>query len=192
MAAEFEIRVWWRSVRADFAHYCTIHRATTRLDRLLLPLRAPSLLALAVYRYGAWLYRKPRPPIGLRVLYILLFETVRHATGIHIQRWAEIDESVWLESHAPIVLGARSVARGTRIYGGVTLGAAGTRERRGVPSIGRNVVIGPGAAVVGPVEVPDNTVIGPNTLITNSPSSGAWLGSPPMRWKRDPQLLVPA
>jgi len=117
---------------------------------------------------------------------------VRHATGILIHRWAEIDESVWLESHAPIVLGARRVARGTRIYGGVTLGSGGTRGRRGVPSIGRNVVIGPGAAVVGLVEVPDNTVIGPNTLITSSPSSGAWLGSPPMRWRRDPQLLVPA
>jgi serine O-acetyltransferase len=192
MAAEFENPAGWRGVRGDFAHYCTIHRAATRLDRLLLPLRAPSLLALAVYRFGAWLYRKPRPPLGWRVLYALLFEAVRHATGILIHRWAEIDERVWLESHAPILLGARRVARGTRIYGGVSLGSGGTRERRGVPSIGRNVVIGPGAAVVGPVEIPDDAVIGPNTLITSSPSSGAWLGSPPMRWRRDPQLLVPA
>jgi serine acetyltransferase len=165
MAAEFENPAGWRGVRGDFAHYCTIHRAATRLDRLLLPLRAPSLLALAVYRFGAWLYRKPRPPLGWRVLYALLFEAVRHATGILIHRWAEIDERVWLESHAPILLGARRVARGTRIYGGVSLGS---------------------------VEVPDDAVIGPNTLITSSPSSGAWLGSPPMRWRRDPQLLVPA
>lgn len=43
----------WPAVRSDFVHYCRIHGADTPLRKLLLPLTASSLLALAVYRYGS-------------------------------------------------------------------------------------------------------------------------------------------
>ena len=182
MDGRFETPAGWRAVRADFAHYCTVQKATTRLDRMLLLLRAPSLWALAVYRFGKWVERTPSR--ALRVLYLVLFEVVRHATGVLLHRWVEIEADVWFESYAPIFIGARRVGRGARIYGGVTLGSGGPRERRGVPAIGRDVVLCPGASVVGPVDVPDGSVVGPNTLLTSSPSGkGPWLGPPALRFK---------
>lgn len=184
-------------LRKDFAHYCRVHRAATLGDRLLLPLRAPALFALAVYRFGRWVHfgsRLPRPLLlPLRILYVVLFEVSRHLTGILLHTWAELEENVWLGSFAPILIGARRIGSGSMIHGGVTLGAGGARGARGVPTLGRNVMVGPGASIVGPVRVPDGTVVGPNTLLISTPAvAGAWLGSPAMRWKRAPALLVPA
>ncbi len=186
----------FRGFRGDYAHYCRMHGATTPLDRVLLPLRAPALFALAVYRFGRWLHfgsRLPRPlALPLRVLYIALFEMSRHLTGILLHTWAELEKDVWLGSFAPIMVGARRIGSGSMIHGGVTLGAGGARGARGMPTLGRNVVVGPGASIVGPVLVPDGTVLGPNTLMTSTPSTvSAWLGAPAMRWKRAPELLIP-
>jgi serine acetyltransferase len=186
----------WSGVRRDFQHYASVHHARTLLERLLLPLRAPSLLALAVYRYGRWAQNRARP---FRLLQTALSELVRHLTGVFIQSWVEIEEEVWFGSFAPIILGASRVGRGSFIHGGVTLGmgrptrsSGGTYQERGVPSIGRSVVIGPGAIVTGPVLVPDGSVVGPNTLLTNSlPVVSAWQGATGARWKRAPELLVP-
>jgi acetyltransferase-like isoleucine patch superfamily enzyme len=79
-----------------------------------LPLRAPALLALAVHRYGRWLKtaRLARPAkIPLVVLHLALFEIVRHATGVFLQPWVDVEERVWFGSFAPIL-----------IFGGVTIG----------------------------------------------------------------------
>src|SRR5262249_11095052 len=126
-------------------------------------------------------------------LHTLLFELVRHLTGVLVNPWTEIEEGVWLESFTPIFIGAKRIRRGTRIYGGVTLGAGGPRHARGVPTIGADVVLAPGAIVTGPIEVPDGTVVGPNTVLSVSPrGSLAWLGVPAMLWRGRPEALVPA
>jgi serine O-acetyltransferase len=186
-----------RGARGDFDHYCRVHGARTLAQRLLVLVRAPSVWALFVYRLGrAAHFSGPRPPwvmLPLKLLYAVSAEIARHATGVLIQPWAELERDIWIESFAPAILGAKRVRRGARIYGGVTLGAGGPREARGVPEIGRGVVVGPGAIIVGPVRVPDGSVVGPNTVLGNSPAAAsAWLGVPAMRWKKDAALLVPA
>jgi serine O-acetyltransferase len=191
----------WRAIRGDFAHYCDAHRARSFFEKLLLPLRAPAFLALAVHRYGRWLKtaRLPRPAkIPLVVLHLALFEIVRHATAVFLQPWVDVEERVWFGSFAPMVISAERIGSGARIYGGVTIGAGLSREGTGVPTIGRDVVIGPGAIVVGPVRVPDGTVVGPNTLLrpnallTTTPQAPAtFLGTPSMRTDRAPESLIP-
>src|SRR5438105_14292090 len=91
----------WRGLRADFAHYCTVHGATAPLDKLLLPLRAPALWALAVYRFGRWLrFDGTAHSRLLKVLHRVMWELVRHATGILIHPWVELESSVWIASFA--------------------------------------------------------------------------------------------
>lgn len=187
----------WRGARGDFAHYCKVHGARTALQRLLVLIRAPAVWALFVYRLGRTAhFGGPRPrwkALPLKLLYAVCVEVARHATGVLVHNWAELEHDVWLESFAPIMVGAKRIRSGARIHGGVTLGAGGPREARGVPDIGHGVVVCPGATIVGPVRVPDGSVIGPNTLLTHSPAAqAAWVGVPAMRWKRDPSLLVPA
>ena len=187
----------WGGLRGDVAHYCHIQAARGFLACLLLLMRSPSLWALAVYRLGRWLHFGRSKNLLSKALlgpcHALLFELVRHASGVLINPWTEIEQDVWLESFSPMVIGAKRIGRGTRIYGGVTLGAGGPRNARGLPTIGVNVVLAPGAIVTGPIEVPDGTVVGPNTVLSVSPrASGAWLGVPAMRWTARPEALVPA
>jgi serine O-acetyltransferase len=162
-----------------------------------MPLRTPSLWALAVYRFGRWLHFGQTRIPGLKLLlgpvHLAFFQVVRHLTGILINSWTEIEEQVWLESFSPMIIGAKRVGKGTRIYGGVTLGAGGSRDARGLPTIGSDVVLAPGAIVTGPIRIPDHSVVGPNTVISLSPSGpGAWLGVPASPWKGPPEALIPA
>lgn len=185
----------WRGIRDDFAHYCHVHGARTFLEKLLLPLRAPAFLALAVYRYGRWLKTAHllRPvEIALVIFHRLLSESVRHVTSVRLPLWVDVEECVWFGSFAPMLIGAQRICRGARIHGGVTFGSNLSRDCPGVPTIGRDVVIGPGAIVVGPVHIPDGTVVGPNTVVSTAPQAAATLlGTPAVRTKRSPESLIP-
>jgi serine O-acetyltransferase len=181
--------------QGDFAHYCRVHRVRGIAARLFLPLRQPALLALWTYRYGRWVHYEGRPRLRRlhRLLYFALFELVRHLTGVLIQRWVEIEEDVWLESHHPMAIGPTRIGKGCFLFGGVTLGVGGTREARGLPRLAEGVVIGPGVICTGPVDVPRGSVLGPNAVVTRSlPKAGAgWLGAPAQEYAGPPEALVP-
>jgi serine O-acetyltransferase len=90
-------------------------------------------------------------------------------------------------------VGARRIGTGSFLFGGCTLGAGGSRDARGVPTLGRGIVLGPGASCSGPIEVPDGTVLGPNTVAIRSlPLPGrAWVGAPAQPFEGPPESLVP-
>jgi serine acetyltransferase len=180
--------------RGDFAHFCRVHRANDLISRLLLPLRQPALFALWTYRYGRWVHYQGKRRRLHSVLYRVLFEIARHATGILIPRWTEIGENVWIESHHPAILCGHRIGRDSFVFGGVTLGVAGAKDARGVPSAGERVVFGPGTLCVGPVEVPSDTVLAPNAVVIRSlPKAGTgWIGSPVAEYAGAPEALVPA
>jgi serine O-acetyltransferase len=177
-------------------HYCRVHGARSIADKLTLPLRQPALLALWVYRYGRWVHLQQ----GARVLrvvhrvsYALLFELARHLTGVLVHWWVELDAEVWIESHHPVLIGARRIGRGSFVYGGATLGAGGRRHARGLPLVGERVVLGPGSVCVGPTTIPDGTVLAPNALVTRTlPRAGlAWVGAPARECALPAASLVP-
>ncbi|HVI23336.1 MAG TPA: hypothetical protein VM691_07620 [Myxococcales bacterium] len=190
-----EVPAGLAGARGDFAHFCRVHRAAGLISRLLLPLRQPALLALWTYRYGRWVHYQGKRRRLHAVLYRVLFELVRHATGVLIPRWTEIGENVWIESHHPAILCGHRIGRDSFVFGGVTLGVAGAKEARGVPSAGERVVFGPGTLCVGPVEVPSGSVLAPNAVVIRSlpPKGGAgWIGSPVQEYAGAPEALVPA
>ncbi len=181
----------WAAVRADVQHYCRLYGARTLWQRILLPLRAPALLSLAVYRYSRWMGR--HPPLLHRVLRALSFEAARRLSGVTLQPWSEIEERVWIASCSPVFVGAR-VGAGSAIHAGVTLGmgGSGAAGERGVPTIGEGVILCPGASITGPIHVPAGAVVGPNSVVSRSlPRGGAWLGIPARPWSGSPESLVP-
>ena len=101
----------------------------------------------------------------------------RYATRILLHPFVEVEANVWLASYAPLVLGAVRIGEGTVVHQGVTLGAGGPREARGLPIIGRGVVLGPGAIVVGGIDVADGTVVGPSSSLKGEGSK-----NPASRW----------
>src|SRR4051812_11089769 len=182
-------------IRRDFDHYCNVHGARGLGERLLLPIRQPALFALWTYRYGRWIHFQGKPRLRRvhHLFYTVLFELVRHVTGVLLQRWSEIGERVWIQSHHPSILGAKRIGTGTLIFGGVTVGVGGPKEARGVPSFGEDVVIGPGVICTGPVEVPRGSVLGPNAVVVRSPTreGAGWVGAPAKEFAGPREALVP-
>lgn len=174
-----DIPAGFSAIRRDFSHYCKVHGARTWAEKLWLPFEAPSFLALAVYRFGRWLRAPERSAaarLGGRVAHRLLFEFVQRASRVHIVPDSEIGENVWLSSHGPSFLGGR-IGRGCSLLGGNTLGRTGPEEGR--PVLGENVTLGPGAILIGAIQIPDNTAIGANCVVSRTlPTRGVYIGTP--------------
>ena len=65
------------------------------------------------------------------------------------------------------------------IYNCVTIG---TDWKTGVPSLGNDVVIFPGACIIGDVSVGDGSVVGANSVVTSDVSAGSVVaGAPAVR-----------
>jgi serine O-acetyltransferase len=71
-------------------------------------------------------------------------------TGIEIHPGAKIGKGVFISGGVGVVIGETTiVGEGTLIYEGVTLGGTGKEQGKRHPTIGKNVVIGAGAKVLG-------------------------------------------
>ncbi len=184
----------WAAVRGDFRRYCGVHGARTAARKLCLPFTASSLFALAVYRYGSWVYCGGSRTLLHRALYRVFADAARHFTKVLIPIWAELDDEVWLGSGAPLIVGAR-VGRGACIHAGASLGlrVGGMQYLCEIPEIGPGAVIGPGASITGAVHVAAGAVIGPNSVVTRSlPPGAVWLGVPAVPFHGAASALVPA
>lgn len=183
MATESSVPCGWAAVRDDFAHFCRVHRAVSRTSRIRLLLLSRSFWALAVYRYGRWACGGGRRAlrVPLRALYAVLFETGRLVSKTALNLHSRIAAEVWFAPQGEIFVSQGStIGRGAMLHGGNTLGVGGRPGARGHPQIGERVVFAPGASAVGPLEIPDGTIVGANALVGRTlPRAGFWMGVPP-------------
>ena len=72
------------------------------------------------------------------------------------------------------------IGDGTCLYQNVTIGGNGKSEaENGIPVIGKNVFIGAGAVILGPVTIGDNARIGANSVVLNDVAANTTVvGSP--------------
>src|SRR6266542_5758422 len=96
-------------------------------------------------------------------------------TGIEIHPGAKIGDRVFIDHGMGIVIGETAeVGEGCTIYQGVTLGGTSlTKGAKRHPTLGRNVVIGAGAKVLGGFTVGDNASVGSNAVVTKPVPAGA-------------------
>ena len=71
------------------------------------------------------------------------------------------------------------IGKNCNLSHGVTIGVNRRGERQGVPTIGDNVYIGPGAKLFGGISVGDNVAVGANCVVTHDvPENGVVVGVP--------------
>jgi len=99
----------------------------------------------------------------------------RWITGIEIHPGAKLGERVFFDHGMGIVIGETAeIGDGCTIYHGVTLG--GTSLYKGAkrhPTLGKDVVIGAGAKVLGGFTVGDGAKVGSNAVVTKPVPEGA-------------------
>jgi serine O-acetyltransferase len=109
--------------------------------------------------------------------------TARWLTGIEIHPGAKIGRCVFFDHAMGVVVGETAeIGDGCTIYQGVTLG--GTSLYKGTkrhPTLGRNVVVGAGAQVLGGFTVGDGARIGSNAVVVKPVPAGATAVGNPAR-----------
>jgi len=118
--------------------------------------------------HGCWLR-------GLRWLGRWISQLARWLTGIEIHPGAVIGRRVFIDHGMGVVIGETAeVGDDCTIYQGVTLG--GTSLYRGTkrhPTLGKGVVVGAGAKVLGGFTVGDGAKIGSNAVVVKEVPAGA-------------------
>ena len=129
----------------------------------------PGLHALLFHRLGHWLWSH-----GLRWLGRLTSHVGRWLTGIEIHPGATIGRRVFIDHGMGVVIGETAeVGEDTTLYHGVTLGGTTWNKGKRHPTLGRNVVVGAGAKILGPIKVGDGAKIGSNAVVVKDVPEGA-------------------
>jgi len=163
---------FWATVLADASRFQETDPGLRGLVRGLL---SQGFFAIVTYRMFRWLYERNIPTQPIR---FLIERIIEMTTGISIPAQAQIGQGLRIHHfggifiHSDVIIGERCT-----IYQGVTLGDLGGWG--GVPSVGKDVLIGAGAKLLGKIAIGDHVRIGANAVVLKSvPSESIAVGVP--------------
>ena len=135
----------------------------------------PGLHAIIIHRVTHFLWRHKR-----FLLARLLSHLGRFLTGIEIHPGANIGRRVFIDHGMGVVIGETAeVGDDVTLYHGVTLGGTSTEKVKRHPTIGRNVVIGTGAKILGPFAIGEDSMVGAGSVVVKEvPPSSTVVGIP--------------
>jgi len=98
----------------------------------------------------------------------------RWLTGIEIHPGATIGRRVFIDHGMGIVIGETAIiGDDCTLYHGVTLGGTSWNKGKRHPTLGRSVVVGAGAKILGPILIEDGAKIGSNAVVVRDVAAGA-------------------
>ncbi len=129
--------------------------------------RSPGVHTMVVYRFGQWFGGQSLlVRLFLEPVFLLLQLAIHVCWGIELPRAARIGPGLYIGHFGGITISRDAViGSNCNISQNVTIGVAGTGAGRGVPTIGDNVYIGPGARIFGKIRVGSNVQIGANAVV---------------------------
>lgn len=135
----------------------------------------PGWRALLAHRLVHALHRM-RVPLVPR----MLSASSRFLTGIEIDPGATIGKGVFIDHGMGVVIGETAeVGDGCTIYQGVTLGGTSLQRTKRHPTLGRDVTVGSGAAILGAITIGDGARIGANSVVVKDvPPNATVVGIP--------------
>ena len=86
---------------------------------------------------------------------------------------------LYINHFGSIFIGAVTVGENCNLAHEVTLGVGGRGDKKGLPTLGNRVYVGPGAKIIGKITIGDDVAIGANAVVTKSvPDCAVVVGSP--------------
>lgn len=171
----------------DLARY-DAHAAGDRghpARRLLLWLFDRELHCVASFRFGQAaraLFDRSKLlgllPLVLAELWRRWVTTVHH---LNIARDATFGAGLYVVHRSGIYVGPVTVGENCVLHQNVTLGARWAGGERGVPTLGDDVWIGPGATISGDITVGSNVTISAGTVLSKSVPDGCLVAGNPGR-----------
>ena len=132
--------------------------------------------------HAVWMHRLSHRlwNAGLRWLARFLSNVSRLFTGIEIHPGAQIGRRFFIDHGMGVVIGETAIiGDDCTLYHGVTLGGTSWEKGKRHPTLGKDVVVGAGAKVLGPIEIGDGARIGSNAVVLRPvPAGGTVVGVP--------------
>ena len=124
----------------------------------------PCLHAIVIHRYISHPLYKIKVPFIPR----LISQVMRLLTGIEIHPGATIGKGLFIDHGMGTVIGETAeIGENCVMFHNVSLGGTGHHEGKRHPTIGKNVIIGTAATLLGPIKVGNNAKIGAETVVIN-------------------------
>ena len=137
----------------------------------------PGFHALQMHRFSHTLWR-----MKLRWLARLSSHVARFLTGIEIHPGATIGRRVFIDHGMGVVIGETAeIGDDCTLYHGVTLGGVSWNKGKRHPTLGKGVVVGAGAKILGPFVVGAGAKIGSNSVVVKAVPEGATVVGIPAR-----------
>ena len=141
----------------------------------------PGMHALWLHRFSHKLWKS-----GLRWLARFSSHVGRFFTGIEIHPGATIGRRVFIDHGMGVVIGETAeIGDDCTLYHGVTLGGVSWNHGKRHPTLGKGVVVGAGAKILGPFTVGEGAKIGSNSVVVKAVPPGATVVGIPARVVED-------
>ena len=165
----------FKSLREDIE--AVFQRDPAARSRLEVILCYPGLHALMFHRLGHWFWRRNWLLAGRFVS-----QVGRMFTGIEIHPGAVIGRRFFIDHGMGVVIGETAeIGDDVTLYQGVTLGGVSLDPGKRHPTLGDGVVVGAGAAVLGPFTVGEGARIGSNAVVVREVPPGVTVIGIPAR-----------
>ncbi len=157
----------FHAISLDLNKYLELDPSVSK--KWMVVLSSSGFHALLLYRIAHFFWKW-----NLRFLSLLIYVWSKILTASDIHPAAQIEPGIVIDHAIGTVIGSTAtVGSGTLIYHGVTLGAKKPVKGKRHPDVGKNVLLGAGAKILGPITVGDNVVIGANAVVLDDIPSGA-------------------
>jgi serine O-acetyltransferase len=140
----------------------------SRAKAIMVTLTNRGFHSILLYRLGHSLWKK-----GIPVFPMIFARLSQHLFAVDISYKARLGPGIVIVHGFGVVIGSDTeIAGDCCIFHGVTLGDRGSEwvnsdREDGHPRVGREVMFGAGAKVLGPIRIGDNSVIGANAVVLN-------------------------
>ena len=163
----------WNSIVTDFQ--IIFDRDPAARNWLEVFLCYPGWHALVFHRIAHSIQK-----IKIPLLPRLISNLTRLFTGVEIHPSAQIGKGVFIDHGMGVVIGETAiVGEYVTIYQGVTLGGTGKEKGKRHPTLGREIVVGAGAKILGNITIGDRVNVGAGSIVLrNVPDDCTVVGIP--------------
>jgi serine O-acetyltransferase len=131
---------------------------------------------------------------GVPLLPRFLSNLVRTATGVEIHPAARLGKGFFIDHGMGVVIGETvETGENVTLYQGVTLGGTSLSQGKRHPTLGNNVTVGVGAAILGAIVVGDGAKVGAGSVVVKDvPANATVVGIPARVVLQDGKPVRPA
>lgn len=126
----------------------------------------PGLKFLTIFRLTQNYRKKNRV---LFLFFFLWYRILKVKYGFDISYRTQIGKGLYIGHFGQVVIhGDAVIGENCNISQGITIGVSNYGDKKGIPTIGNNVFIGPNASIFGAITIGNNVTIGANCVVTES------------------------